>query len=306
MLRFFVQRVAYGLVVVSAATITVFVVIRMIGDPVRTMLPLNASQEQRDLLSERLGLNDPLLVQFRDYVGNLLQGDFGESLWQREPALQIVLDYIPRTLQLVSAGILLAILISIPIGLVAAMRPGSLMDRVTTGLGLLGMSLPQFWLGLLLVLLFSVVLRVLPSSGAGTPAHLVLPALTLALPLIGRFAMTLRSSLIDELGSEYARVLKAKGMPFRSRIGRHVLRNASTPFVTMIGWETIRAVAGYAVVVETVFAWPGIGFLALQSVQRQDLVLLQAIVLLVAVLVVVMNTLLDFSYRAIDPRVKIS
>lgn len=306
MLRFLAARLTHGIVVIFAATVVVFVVIRMVGDPVRVMLPLDATQEQRDQLTEKLGLNDPIFVQFFDYFGGLLRGDFGESIWQRESALPIVLGHIPRTFELVGAGVLLAVVIAIPIALLAAAKPGSWIDRITTTLGILGMSLPQFWLGLLLILLFSVVIGILPPSGSGSLAHLILPAVTLALPLIGRFAMTLRSSLIDEYSTEYARVLVAKGMPFKTSVSVHVLRNASTPFITMVGWETIRAVAGYAVVVETVFAWPGIGFLALQSVERQDLILLQTVVLVVAVLVVVMNVALDLLYRAIDPRVEIS
>lgn len=306
MVRFLLSRLSYGFVVVVAATVFVFTIVRLIGDPVRAMLPIDATQQQREQLAEKLGLNDPIIIQFVDYAGGLLQGDFGESIWQRAPALPIVLSHIPRTLELIGMGMLLAIIISIPIGLLAASRPGSLFDRATSGLGLIGMSLPQFWLGLLLVLVFSVTFKMLPSSGTGSFFHLILPALTIALPLIGRFAITLRSSIIDELGNEYTRVLNAKGLPFHIAVGRHVLRNASTPFVTMVGWETIRAVAGYAVVVETVFAWPGIGFLALQSVERKDLMLLQAIVLLVAFLVVIMNIVLDLVYKAIDPRVEIS
>ena len=171
---------------------------------------------------------------------------------------------------------------------------------------LIGLSIPQFWLGLILIIVFAVQLGWFPTSGTGSFKHLVLPALTMGLPIAGRLTMMVRSSMIDELNTQYVRTCKAKGIPYRRTVGVHALRNAAVPFVTLAGWETIRALAGYAVVVETVFAWPGVGFLALESIERQDLILLQAIVFVIAIMVVLFNIAIDILYKVIDPRIKLA
>jgi peptide/nickel transport system permease protein len=201
---------------------------------------------------------------------------------------------------------ILAVALAIPLGMVAALRPGTWLDRTMVGTSLLGLSVPQFWLGLMLILLFGVRLKWFPTSGEGTWRHLVLPAVTLALPALGRLAMMVRSSMIDELNKQYVETSKAKGMPYWRTVGVHAFRNASNPVVTLTGWEVIRAIAGYTVVVETVFAWPGIGFMAIQAIRQQDLILLQAIVFVVAAIVVVINLAMDFVYKAIDPRIALS
>lgn len=304
--RFVVRRLAQGIVVILGVTIVVFVVTRMIGDPVRVMLPVEATEEQRALLEEQLGFDRPIPAQFVEFAGDLATFDLGDSLWQRRSALGIVVEHLPRTFQLVGAGMLVSILLSVPLGVIAALRPGSILDRLTVTTSLMGLSVPQFWLGLLLIIVFSVNLGWFPTSGMGTWKHLVLPAVTLGLPVAGRLAMMVRSSMIDELNTQYVKTSKAKGMPFRRTVGMHALRNAAVPFVTLTGWEFIRALAGYAVVVETVFAWPGVGFMALQAIQRQDLVLLQAIVFAIAFLVVVVNIGVDILYKYIDPRIKLT
>lgn len=304
--RFVARRLAQGVVVILGVTIVVFVVTRLIGDPVRVMLPIEATAEQRATFEQQLGFDRPIPVQFVDFVGDLVTFDLGDSLWQRRSALDIVFENLPRTFQLVGAGMLVAVLLSIPLGVVAALRPGSVLDRVTVTSSLMGLSIPQFWLGLLLIIVFSVNLGWFPTSGTGTWKHLFLPAVTLGLPVAGRLAMMVRSSMIDELNTQYVKTSKAKGMPFRRTVGVHALRNASVPFVTLTGWELIRALAGYAVVVETVFAWPGVGFTALQAIQRQDLILLQAIVFVIAFLVVVVNIGVDILYKLIDPRIKLT
>jgi peptide/nickel transport system permease protein len=304
--RFALRRVVQGLIVIFGVTVVVFVVTRLIGDPIRVMLPLEATEAQRDAFAKSIGFDRPILSQFFTYLGDLLRLDFGESLWQRRPAIDIVGEHLPRTFQLVGAGTLLSLLIAIPLGTIAALKPGSWLDRLTVTTSLLGLSLPQFWLGLIFIVVFAVQLGWLPTSGSGTWKHLVLPAFTLALPAAGRLGMMVRSSMIDELNRQWVKTAKAKGMPFRRTVGLHAMRNAAVPIVTMDGWELIRALAGYTVIVETVFAWPGVGHLALQSIERQDLILLQAIVFTIAFLVVVINVLIDIAYKFIDPRIKLA
>jgi peptide/nickel transport system permease protein len=203
-------------------------------------------------------------------------------------------------------GIGLAFFLSIPLGIIAALRPGGASDRSTVFLSLIGLSVPQFWLGLLLIVVFAVQLGWLPTSGVDTPAHLIMPTITMALPALARLVMIVRSSMIDELNQQYVRTCFAKGISFYRVVGVHALRNAALPVVTLCGWELIRAVAGYSVVVETVFAWPGLGLTAIQAIEREDLILLQAIVFTVAILVVLINILMDVVYKAIDPRLKLA
>ncbi|MDJ0925981.1 MAG: ABC transporter permease [Acidimicrobiia bacterium] len=302
--RFALQRVLQGLVVIVGVTIVVFVVTRLIGDPVALMLPLEATAEERAAFAGALGLDEPIIVQFFEFVRGAVRLDFGESLWQGRPAFEIILEVLPRTVMLVLAGLGLAFVLAVPVGIFAARRPGSWVDRSLVGGSLLGLSVPQFWLGLMLILLFGVTLKWLPTSGSGTFLHLVLPALTLALPAFGRLTMMVRSSMIDELHAAYIETARAKGMPEWRTVFVHAFRNASNPVATLTGWELIRAIAGYSVVVETVFAWPGIGFMAIQAIQQQDLILLQAIVFVVAVIVVIVNLALDFVYKLIDPRIQ--
>ena len=232
--------------------------------------------------------------------------DFGKSLWQHRPAMTIVFEKLPLTLELALLGIGLAFVLSIPLGIIAALRPGGVSDRSTVFVSLIGLSVPQFWLGLLLIVVFAVQLKWLPTSGIDTPAHVILPTITMALPALARLVMIVRSSMIDELNQQYVKTCFAKGLSFYRVVGVHALRNASLPVVTLRGWELIRAVAGYSVVVETVFAWPGLGLTAIQAIEREDLILLQAIVFTVAILVVLINILMDVAYKIIDPRLKLA
>jgi len=301
---FIVKRLYYGLYVVLGVTIVVFLVTRVIGDPVSAMLPMESSAAQRALFAQQLGLDRPLYLQFLDFLGNVARLDLGESLWQRRPVTQIVLEKLPMTLYLVGAGMVLAIALAIPLGMLAALKPGGIADRLTVLFSLLGLSVPQFWLGLLLIIVFAVDLRWLPTSGSGDLRHMVLPAITLALPAMTRMVMVVRSSMMDELNAQYIKVATAKGLPFRRVVGVHALRNITVPTMTLAGWEVIRALAGYSVVVETVFAWPGLGLAAMQAIERQDLILLQGIVFYIAIMVVIVNIALDVAQKFVDPRVK--
>jgi len=304
--RYFLKRLWHGIVVILGVTVLVFVVTRLVGDPVKAMLPLEATAEQRAEFQRQLGLDRPIAVQFINFLEGITRLDFGDSLWQRRPAMQIVFEKLPLTLELAALGIGLAFLLSIPLGIIAALRPGGASDRSTVFLSLLGLSVPQFWLGLLLIVVFAVQLGWLPTSGIDTPAHLIMPTVTMALPALARLVMIVRSSMIDELNQQYVKTCFAKGLAFYRVVGVHALRNASLPVVTLCGWELIRAIAGYSVVVETVFAWPGLGLTAIQAIEREDLILLQAIVFTVAIMVVLINILLDIMYKAIDPRLKVT
>lgn len=305
--RYIARRLGQGMIVIFGVTVFVFVVTRMVGDPVKFMLPLSATEEQRQARREAMGLNDPLLVQFWRFLGDLVRLDLGESTYVRgTPALDVVFDYLPRTLQLVAFGMLIAVVFSIPLGVIASRKPGGTTDRTLTTLSLIGLSMPQFFLGYVLLIGFTVRLQWFETGAGPWYTNLVLPAICLALPAIGRLSMVVRSAMIDELNTQYVKVAKAKGLSRRRILGVHALRNAGIPYVTLLGWEVIRAVAGYTVVVESVFNWPGLGFMASTAIKNQDFFLIQAIVFVVAVMVVVINIAIDVAYKLLDPRVKLS
>lgn len=305
--RYVAKRFAQGLVVIVGVTIFVFVVTRMVGDPVKFMLPLSATEEERAARRAELGLDRPIPEQFVEFVGDLTRLDLGESTYVRgESTLSVVFEYLPRTFQLVAFGMALAVAFSLPLGMFAARKPGSALDRVLTTISLVGLSIPQFFLGFVLLILFTVNLRWFQSGPGPWTSNLVLPGACLALPAIGRLSMVVRSAMIDELNTQYVKVARAKGLAQSRVVAVHALRNAAIPFVTLFGWEVIRALAGYTVVVETVFNWNGLGFIAVQAIQNNDFFLIQAIVFVVAVLVVIISMLVDISYKLIDPRVKLS
>lgn len=303
---FILRRIFQGFLVVLGVTIVVFVATRLVGDPAKVMLPLSASDEQRAAFEQKFGLDRPIADQFVTFVGDLATFDFGESMWQRRPAMDVVAGRLPNTLKLIAAGLGLAIVLALPLGAIAAIRPGGFADRITVFGGLFGLSLPQFWLGLLLIMVVAVKWRLLPTSGYGSWQHFILPAVTLAVPATARLMMLVRSSVIDELNQQYVRTARAKGLHFSQVLFGHALRNAMVPFITLAGWEFISALAGYTVVVETVFAWPGLGLTAMQAIKHSDLFLLQAIVFTVAIGIVLVNITLDVIYKLIDPRIKLA
>lgn len=304
--EFILRRLFQGLLVVLGVTATVFVVTRIFGDPVALMLPLSATDAQRAAFAARIGLDQPLPVQFGRFLGDIATLDFGDSLWQRRPAIEVVFERLPNTALLVAAGLGLAVLVSIPLGAIAALRPGGLIDRLVVSVGLLGLAMPQFWLGLMAIMIFAVQLKWLPTSGFGTAAHLVLPALTLAMTPIARFTMMVRAAMIDELNKPYVQTARAKGMSLPRILRVHTLRNILVPFLALSGWEVITALSGYTVVVETVFAWPGLGLTAVQATQRGDLFLMQAIVFVIAALIVLIGIVIDVAAKSIDPRIELN
>ncbi len=306
MTAYFIRRLLQSVLVIVGVCVIVFVITRAIGDPARMMLPLEASEEEVEAFRDRMGFNDPLYVQFWDWARNAMRGDFGDSLWQRTPAMQLVLERMPATLLLCSTAIVLALVASLPLGILAALRPRSWLDKATTSFSLIGVCIPDFWLGLMLILIFAVSLRLVFTSGYGTWKHLVLPAIALAARPWGRITQIVRTSMMDEMHRTYMMTARAKGLAEHNVIITHALKNASIPIVTLAAWELTRMLAGYTIVVETVFAWPGFGQLAMQAIERRDLTLIQADVFVVALIVVVMNIAIDFIYAMLDPRVRLA
>lgn len=303
MLRFIGRRLISGVSVIFIVSCVVFFISHIISDPAKLILPLGSTQAERSQLRHQLGLDKPLIQQFGEFLKGLGTFNFGDSIWQHEPASQLVFQRLPATFLLVGSGVLVALVIGIPLGVTAALYAGGPGDRIVSAASLVGLALPQFWLGSILIYFFALKLGWFPTFGMGGIQHLVLPAFAIALPSGGRIAQVTRATVIDQLGGDYATVAKAKGFNRVYVVSRHVLRNAMIPIVTLAGWELTYGLAGYAVVVETVFAWPGFGYLAIQAIQRQDVYLVQAIVFMAAVIVVGFNLLVDLSYAVIDPRV---
>ncbi len=302
--RYLLKRLSQAVLVVVSVMVVVFVVTRLIGDPVAVMLPLEATEENRSILEAQLGLDRPILVQLGHYMVDAVQLDLGDSLWQRRPAIDIVMERLLPTIVLVAAGFGLGVLFGVLIGVVSGMRPWGWVDRAAVTLGLLGVSLPQFWIGLVFIVFFSVGLGWFPTSGSGGIEYLVLPAVVLALPIVGRIALVTRSSMIDELNAQHVKDAVARGVSRARIVMAHAFKGAGIATITIAGWELIGALAGGAVVVETVYAWPGIGFTAMQAIERHDIILLQAVVFVIAIMVVTINIIVDVTYTLLDPRVK--
>lgn len=302
--RYLLKRLSQAVLVVISVMVVVFVVTRLIGDPVAVMLPLEATEENRAILEAQLGLDRPILAQLGDYIADAVRLDLGDSLWQRRPAIDIVMERLPPTIILVAAGFALGVLLGVVIGVISGMRPGGWVDRGAVTLGLLGVSLPQFWIGLVFIVFFSVGLGWFPTSGSGGIEYLVLPAFVLALPIVGRIALVTRSSMIDELNAQHVKDATARGVSRARIVIVHAFKGAGIATITIAGWELIGALAGGAVVVETVYAWPGIGFTAMQAIERHDIILVQAVVFVVAIMVVTINIIVDVTYTMLDPRVK--
>lgn len=283
--------------------VAVFFVTHLLGDPARLMLRPEATDQQVQDLRESLGLNDPLLVQFARFMGDLARGDIGDSLWQRVPAMELVLDRLPATLYLAGCTLALAIPLAVTLGVISAVKPRSIADRFVTVVSLAGVSTADFWLGLMLILFFAVELGWLPTSGYGGLNFVVLPALALAVRPIGRVSQVVRSAMLDEMSKPYITTARAKGLRERIVILSHTLKNAAIPILTMMGDEAASLLNG-AVVIETLFGWPGIGILLIQAIEKRDLPLIEATVIVIAIMIVTVNLLVDLTYSLIDPRVR--
>ncbi|GAA0931921.1 ABC transporter permease [Pseudonocardia zijingensis] len=291
-------------VLVAAATVA-FLLVRLSGDPVRLLLPPDATAEQEATLRASLGLDRPLLVQYLDYLWGLPRLDFGTSLFYDRPVAEVLFERIPATLQLAGAATVVALVVAVPAGIYAALRRGRPGDTGVMAAVLVGQSTPAFWTGILLVLLFAVQWQLLPASGYGSLEHLVLPAVTLAVYSVAVIARLLRSSLIEVLASDHIRTARAKGLGTRAIVAGHALRHASLPVVTVVGLE-VGSLLGGAILTEQVFAWPGIGRLTVEAIANRDFPLVQAAVLFFAATFVVVNLVVDASYAILDPRVRVA
>ena len=290
------------LVCIGISVIT-FLLLHVAGDPVQLLLSIESKAEDAAVLRQALGLDKPLYVQYLIFVKGLLRLDFGTSLFVREPALNLVLERFPATMQLTLAGMAIALVIAIPLGVVAAIRRYSFLDNLCTMLAVSGQAMPIFWLGLMLIILFSVKLHLLPASGRGSLFHLIMPAFTLGASLAPITMRMTRSKMLDILSADYIRTARAKGLREQIVLFRHALRNASIPIVTILGLQFGRLLGG-AIVTEAVFAWPGLGSLALSAIRNFDYPLAQACILMMAGIIVLVNLGIDILVGALDPRIR--
>jgi peptide/nickel transport system permease protein len=303
MARFLARRLLASVVVVVGVSFIVFALVYLASDPVRALLPLDAPQSAVESLREQLGFDQPIPIQFLGFLGRAVRGDFGTSTNTLEPALGMVLARLPATLALGLAGVAVSLVISIPLGIVAALRPGSWLDLSARSVAVLGQAVPGFVLGQVLILVFAVSLRILPVSGAGDPAHLVLPAIVVGLGSAAGLTRILRSSLLDVIGSDYIRTARAKGLGPRPVVLHHALRNAAIPFVTFLAFDLAAILSG-VIVVEVVFSYPGMGQLVVQAVANRDVPVIQAFTFVAALTIIVVNLLLDIVYGLLDPRIR--
>ncbi|MCS4295977.1 peptide/nickel transport system permease protein [Comamonas sp. BIGb0152] len=290
--------------VLFTVTLIVFALVFLAGDPTVMMIPDQASEADRLAMVAAWGLDQPVHLQYLNYMRNLLQGDFGTSYRYGSSALPIVLERLPATLLLTAASMLVALVIAIPAGMAAALRRGSWVDHAVSGVAVLGKAMPNFWVAIMLILVFGVSLRWLPVSGSGTWAHLVMPALTLGTAFAGDLAKLVRASMLETLSQDYIRTAYAKGIPDWLVIGKHALRNAAIPTVTMTSLHVV-ALLGGALVTETIFAWPGLGQLIVQAINTKDMAVIQISVLVITVMTLLLNFATDVAYRLIDPRMKL-
>jgi peptide/nickel transport system permease protein len=304
MTAYLLRRILIALPTLLGVVVLVFLMVRLApGDPAVLLAGEFATPETLEAIRARYGLDRSLPEQFLIYLEALLRGDLGESARSRRPVLEELKTYFPNTLELASAAILVAVLTGIPLGVLAALRPGSGLDLSVMVLALLGVSMPVFWFGLLAILIFSVGLGWFPVAGKGTLAHLVLPAITLGINATALLARMTRGTLLEVLSQDYIRTARAKGLAERVVIFKHALRNALIPVVTVVGLEFGTLLSG-AVITETIFAWPGLGQLLVGSILARDYPVVQGTVLLVAISFVLINLLVDLLYAAIDPRVR--
>lgn len=300
---FFIGRLAQTFVALLVIATLVFVLIRIAGDPTDALLPLDATFEDRERLRIELGLDKPIYHQYFIFLSDIARGDFGISTRQRRSALKSVLEIFPNTLKLAGLSMAVLLLIAVPTGIYSALHRGSVSDWLFRFVALLGNSFPSFWLGVVLMILFAVWLQWLPPGGTGTPAHYVLPVLTLSWYLAGGLMRLVRSSMLEVLGKDYIRTANAKGLSQSTVTWRHAFRNALLPIVTYAGVIFLRIIAG-TVIVETVFAWPGIGRAVITSINWRDYPMVQTIVMILGAIFLFGNLLVDMAYYYIDPRLR--
>jgi len=304
MRTYVLRRLAQSALTLLGVSVLVFVILRVLpGDPARMLLPDGAPESAVAELNRQLGLREPFVVQYGLFLGSVARGDFGQSFQYRAPALRVVLERLPATVHLTLAAMLITIAAGVPLGIFTAVRRGTRYDVAGTIVAVLGQSLPNFWLGIMLILLFGVALRWLPTSGVARWTSLVLPAVTLAAFPTALVARLTRSSMLEILNRDYIRTGRAKGLAERSVVFRHALRNAAIPVLTVIGLQ-IGALLGGAVITESIFAWPGMGKLIVDAIFFRDFPVVQTVLILSATVFVVINLAVDLLYTVIDPRIR--
>jgi peptide/nickel transport system permease protein len=300
---YLLRRLSQTLIVFLVITVIVFAMLHASGDPVELLLPQDATEQDALILRQTLGLDKPLPVQYFVFLGNALKGDFGISYHHGQPALKLVLDRLPASLQLVGVSILISIIIAVPLGVLAASRRGKILDRLCLLGSLIGISSPPFWIGIAFILIFAVELRWLPSSGRGTWQHLVLPAASLSLYRLALFLRLIRAGMLDVMTQDFIRTARSKGVSEKLVIYKHALKNTLIPFVTIAGMQMGSLLAG-AIVTEKVFAWPGMGRLFLDSIGVMDFPVIIAWTLVVATIFLSINLFVDIIYVWLDPRIR--
>jgi peptide/nickel transport system permease protein len=299
---FLVRRFFQSIIVILGVIVITFLISRVAGDPVTLLLPPEATAEQRAYLTKDLGLDQPLYIQLVTYVSKVLRGDFGVSFRHNEPAMKLLIERIPASLYLSLVATLISICVALPLGIISAIKRGTVFDRIGMTLALFGQSAPAFWTGIMLILLVAVKLRWLPPSGFGGLTNVILPALTIASFFTAATARLTRSSILDVLDSEYVRYARLKGVPEFVVIMRHVLRNSFITILNIVALQ-LGVLFGNSVITEFIFAWPGIGRLSLEAIYNRDYPVIQAAVVVIACFFVVINLLVDIVYSLTDPRV---
>jgi peptide/nickel transport system permease protein len=305
MLKYAAGRLVQAVIAIFGVITIVFIVMHLSGDPTLLLVPQGASTEMINELRHQLGFDQPLWLQYLQYLQGLAHLDFGMSVVQRVPAIDIVASRLPYTIMLAIGALIVAIGVGIPAGILMATRRGGFLEKILTAIVIIGQSVPTFLSGILLIFLFAVTLRWLPASGVGGFSAIVMPSIALGALSMSTFARMARISVLDELGKDYVRAGRARGLSLGAVVIRHVLRNASIPVITIAALEIGNLLAG-AVIVETVFAWPGIGQLAIQSIQSRDFLVVQVIVLLISFVYVLTSVLADFVYALVDPRIRLA
>ena len=302
MLQYLFKRLWHTVYVIMGVSVISFFFIHLSGDPVMLMLPGDASHQEIEDLRKQLGFNDPIYVQYLRFARQALRGEFGHSMYYKVPAMELILERLPASLELAVAAMLIALVVAVPIGIISAVRRGSLLDMGSMLGALFGLSMPHFWLGIMLIMIFSVKLGWLPTSGRGTLAHLIMPSVALGLSLMAMFARLTRSVMLEVLSLDYIRTARSKGLKELIVISKHAFKNALIPLVTVAGMQ-FGFLLGGTVIIETVFAWPGVGRLVVQAIFNRDYPLVQAVVLVLAVIFVAVNFFVDMLYMYLDPQI---
>ncbi len=303
MQRYLFSRLIQSALLMVGVLVITFFMVRLTGDPARVMTPRDASPERVEAMREAMGFNDPLIIQFTRYMGGAARGNFGQSLHYRAPAMSLVMQRVPATIELTLAAMGFALFFAIPLGVFGGSRPGSIWDTLARGFGLLGQTVPNFWLALMLIVVFAVDLGWFPSFGRSGPMSIVLPAVALGFFPLGQFVRLVRSATLEVRGEDYIRTAYSKGIEERAVLGRHVFRNVSITLVSIVGVQ-FGYMLGGSIYIESIFSWPGIGRMINEAVQARDFPLVQAIAVFSAGFVVVLNLLTDVAYALIDPRIR--